>query len=149
MARLIDEFLKKHGSNRYQVAKISGIGESTLAGANNAPLNNVTVKTLQSLGMATGISAGDVLNELIELEIALESDPVVSFIQAHPYMDKKLVQEVTDKMIESKWSGANLRAVMFRYYDEVEDTNENAEITLRNLLDGLGNVQNVISKTKK
>jgi len=145
MAKLIDEFLKKHGSNRYQVAKISGMGEGTLAGANNAPLNNVTVKTLQSLGMATGMSAGDVLNELI----ALESDPIISFIHAHPYMDKKLVQEATDKMIEPNQSRANLRAVMFRYYDEVEDTNENAEIALRNLLGGLDNVQNVISKIKK
>ena len=145
MARLIDEFLKKHGSNRYQVAKISGMGEGTLAGANNAPLNNVTVKTLRAIGMATGMKAGDVLNELI----SLESDPVVSFIQAHPYMDKKLVQEVTDKMTEHNQSGANLRAVMFRYYDEVEDTNENAEIAMQNLLDSIDNVQDVISKIKK
>jgi len=146
MARLIDEFLKKHGSNRYQVAKISGMGEGTLAGANNAPLNNVTVKTLRAIGMATGMDAGDVLNELI----SLESDPVISFIHAHPYMDKKLVQEVIDKMIESNQSETNLRTVTFnRYYEEVEDTNGNAEIALRNLLGGLDNIQDVISKIKK
>ena len=146
MAKLIDKFLKQYGSNRYQVAKISGMGEGTLAGANNAPLNNVTVKTLRAIGMATGMDAGDVLNELI----SLENDPIINFIHAHPYMDKKLVQEVTGKMIEHNQSGANLRAVTFnRYYEEVEDTNENAEIAMRNLLDGIDNVQNVISKTKK
>lgn len=146
MTKLIDKFLKQHGSNRYQVAKISGMGEGTLAGANNAPLNNVTVKTLRAIGMATCMDAGDVLNELI----SLENDPVVAFVQAHPYMDKKLVQEVTGKMTGPNHSGANLRTVTFnRYYEEVEDTNKNAEIALQNLLDGLDNVQDKISKIKK
>jgi len=147
MTKLIDKFLKKHGYTRYQVSQISGIGESTLAGANRSPLNNVTVKTLQSLGMATGMSAGDVLNEII----ALEDDPVINFIQAHPYMDKKLVQAVQDIIIrlrEEQHSG--FKNVTFnRYYEEGKYTNKNAEIALRNLLDSLGNVQNVISKTKK
>jgi len=135
MAKLIDEFLKKHGSNRYQVAKISGMGEGTLAGANNAPLNNVTVKTLQALGMATGMSAGDVLNELI----SLENDPVVSFIHAHPYMDKKLVQAVQDTIIRLREEQhSSYKNVTFnRYYKEVEDTNANAEIAMQNLLNSL------------
>ena len=141
MTKLIDEFLKKHGYTRYQVSQISGIGESTLAGANSSPLNNVTVKTLQSLGMATGMSAGDVLNEII----ALEDDPVASFIQAHPYMDKDLVQAVQDKFIRLRGEQhSDFKNVTFnRYYSEGKDTNEYAESALQNLLDSLADKKEI------
>lgn len=146
MTKLIDEFLKQHGSNRYQVAKISGIGETTLAGANNSPLNNITVKTLQALGMATGMDAGDVLNELI----SLESDPVISFIQVHPYMDKDLVKAVQDIMMRLReQQHGDFKNITFnRYYEEGKDTNANAEKALQNLLDSIDNIQDVISKIK-
>lgn len=128
---MIDEFLKKYNLTRYQVAKISGVTASTLQTATENEVNKMTVKTLQALAMATGLTAGQVLDELI----ALNGNTIIKFIQAHPFLDKQLVQDIENKMIELNQKGINLKTVTFnRYYDEVQDTNENAEKALSNLL---------------
>lgn len=126
----IDEFLKKRNLTRYQVSRISGVGQSTLNDARKRSINTMTVKTLQALAMATGGTPGAVLDELLKLE----GNQIINFIQAHPFLDKQLVSDVEDLLIEAHQAGLTFNNVTFnRYYDEGSDTNENATIAIKNL----------------
>lgn len=126
----IDEFLKKRNLTRYQVSRISGVGQSTLNDARKRSINTMTVKTLQALAMATGETPGGVLDELLKLE----GNQIINFIQAHPFLDKRLVSDVEDLLIEAHQAGLTFNNVTFnRYYDEGSDTNENATIAIKNL----------------
>ncbi|AXN36885.1 XRE family transcriptional regulator (plasmid) [Latilactobacillus curvatus] len=126
----IDGFLKPLGMTRYQVAKIAGIGESTLNEARKRPVNRMTVKTLQALAMATGKTPGVVLDELLKLQ----GNPIINFIQAHPFVDKQLASEVEDLMITAHEHDLKLANITFnRYYDEGPDNNERAEKALQNI----------------
>ncbi|MFV0979759.1 helix-turn-helix transcriptional regulator [Latilactobacillus sakei] len=126
----IDEFLKKRNLTRYQVSRISGVGQSTLNDARKRSINTMTVKTLQALAMATGETPGAVLDELLKLE----GNQIINFIQAHPFLDKQLASDVEDLLIEAHQAGLTFNNVTFnRYYDEGSDTNENATIAIKNL----------------
>ncbi|TWW13183.1 hypothetical protein LABALGNA3A7_09890 [Dellaglioa algida] len=126
----LELLLEAHDLTRYRVSKISGIQQSTLKDAVARPINTLSVKTIQALSMATGQTAGQALDELLKLE----GNPIVNFIQAHPWLDKELVTAVENLLIKAHESGLNLKTVTFnRYYDEGSDTNERAEQALKNL----------------
>lgn len=130
MTTPIDDFLKPLGLTRYQVAKISGATASTLNDASKRPINRMTVKTLQALAMATGKTPGVVLDELLKLQ----GNPIINFIQAHPFVDKRLTSEVEDLMITAHERDLKLANITFnRYYDEGPDNNERAEKALQNI----------------
>ncbi|MFL1695629.1 helix-turn-helix domain-containing protein [Weissella kandleri] len=127
----IDKYLEQKNLTRYQVAKISGIQPSTLSDAKKRPINRMTVKTLQALAMATADTPGKVLDSLIELE----GDPIANFIEAHPFINKNIIQDVQSVLDEVKFKNVDVSNVTFnRYYDEEEDTNENAEVALKNMV---------------
>ncbi|WPC18537.1 helix-turn-helix transcriptional regulator (plasmid) [Pediococcus inopinatus] len=127
---MIDNFLKKYNLTRYQVAKISGVPESTLVSANDSRINSLSVRVLQALAMATGKTPGAVLDKLIKQQ----GNPIIVFIQAHPGLNKKLVSDIENLMIDLHKQGADIKNVTFnRYYDEGDDTNERATIAMQNL----------------
>lgn len=127
---MIDDFLKQFNLTRYQVAKISGVGATTLAMANDKPINSLSVRVLQALAMATGKTPGQVLDILIKQQ----GNPIITFMQAHPGLDKQLVNDIEDQMIKIHNDGGFLSNVTFnRYYDEGEDTNERATVAMENL----------------
>jgi len=141
----IDEFLKNLYLNRYQVEKISQIGESTLRTASTKPVNNLSVKTLRALAMATNNTPGEVLDALIKLE----GNPIIQFIEAHPYMNKQLVQDVEDLMIEAHERHASLKNVTFNgYYERGDDTNDRAETALRNTIKVVHDIMDQIEGTQ-
>lgn len=127
---MIDDFLKQFNLTRYQVAKISGVGASTLAMANDKPINSLSVRVLQALAMATGKTPGQVLDDLIKQQ----GNPIITFMQSHPGLDKHLVSDVENLMIKIHDDGGSLSNVTFnRYYDEGDDTNERATVAMQNL----------------
>ncbi|WPP08506.1 hypothetical protein SIN07_05530 [Pediococcus inopinatus] len=127
---MIDNFLKKYNLTRYQVAKISGVPESTLVSANDSHINSLSVRVIQALSMATGKTPGAVLDELIKQQ----GNPIIVFIQSHPGLNKKLVSDIENLMIDLHNQGADVKNVTFnRYYDEGNDTNERATIAMQNL----------------
>ncbi|WP_436666802.1 helix-turn-helix domain-containing protein [Latilactobacillus sakei] len=139
----IDKFLIKRDLTRYKVAQLSGISQSTLNDARKRPINTMTVKTLQALAMATGETPGAVLDELLKLE----GNPIINFIQAHPFLDKQLVSDVEDLLIEAHQSGLNFNNVTFnRYYDEGLDNNDRATVALNNIKTQLTNLIEVLTK---
>jgi len=127
---MIDNFLKKYNLTRYQVAKISGVPESTLVSANDSYINSLSVRVIQALSMATGKTPGAVLDELIKQQ----GNPIIVFIQSHPGLNKKLVSDIENLMIDLHNQEADVKNVTFnRYYDEGDDTNERATIAMQNL----------------
>jgi len=135
---MIDDFLKEYDLSRYQVAQISGVRESTLQRANKSDnVSKLQVKTIMALAMATGLTPGAVLDKLIKIV----GNPIIRFIQQHPFMDHDLVQQVEDKMIGLHEKGINLKNITFNRYYEGDDTNENAEIAMRNTLKTLKQIE--------
>ncbi|GAB5053218.1 hypothetical protein [Pediococcus ethanolidurans] len=127
---MIDDFLKQFNLTRYQVAKISGVGATTLAMANDKPINSLSVRVLQALAMATSKTPGQVLDALIKQQ----GNPIINFMQAHPGLDKQLVSDIENLMIKIHDDGGSLSNVTFnRYYDKGYDTNERATVAMQNL----------------
>lgn len=127
---MIDDFLKQFNLTRYQVAKISGVRATTLAMANDKPINSLSVRVLQALAVATGKTPGQVLDALIKQQ----GNPIINFMQAHPGLDKQLVSDIENLMIKIHDDGGTLSNVTFnRYYDEGDDTNERATVAMQNL----------------
>lgn len=126
----IDNFLKDYELTRYEIAKISGVNQQTLAESNKRSASAITVRVLMALAMGTGKTPGEVLDALLKAE----GNPIIRFMEAHPFMDHDLVQQVQDLMIKAHEKGIHLDNVTFnRYYDEGQDTNERAEIAVENL----------------
>ncbi|KRM22690.1 helix-turn-helix transcriptional regulator [Latilactobacillus graminis] len=132
---IIDQYLKKRGLTRSDAARLSGINKQTLSVANrNSNVSSWSVKTVQALAMATGQTAGETLDELLHIE----GNPIIRFIQEHPFLKKELVTEIEDLLIKAHEADINLKTVTFNcYYTENEDTNENATRALINLKDQL------------
>lgn len=127
----LDQLLSEHGLSRYQVSKISGIKEGQLFGSSRREVNRWTVKTVQAVAMALGMTAGEALDELLKRE----GNPIVRFIRAHPFLDDKLVNQMDDLLIEAHDKGVNIKTITFnRYYDEGDDTNERAEQAIKNVI---------------
>lgn len=129
----IDDFLKYSDLTRYDIAKISGISETTLADANQRPVNKMTVKVVQAIAMGVGMTPGRTLDELLRVE----GNPIMQFIQAHPYMNHDLVKEVKEFMSDAAEKGIFVENLNFDQYYNQPDTNERAEIALRNKFLGL------------
>ncbi|WP_057910471.1 hypothetical protein [Lentilactobacillus parabuchneri] len=58
----------------------------------------------------------------------------MQFIQAHPYMNHDLVKEVKEFMSDAAEKGIFVENLNFDQYYNQPDTNERAEIALRNKL---------------
>ncbi|MHC5253174.1 hypothetical protein ACYRFS_12990 [Listeria kieliensis] len=69
---LLDIYLKKNGTTRYQIHKLSGIPETTLVGFSKKPLSALPVRALRGVGLATNKGSWEVLKELEALEKELE-----------------------------------------------------------------------------
>jgi transcriptional regulator with XRE-family HTH domain len=65
MTQCMDIFLQKFGLTRYDVFKRTGISQQTLSSANKKDPSSYSVKILTALSEATGISPGEVLDQLI------------------------------------------------------------------------------------
>ena len=64
----LQEYLDQNGVTRYQVAKQTGIANTTLANAvkETKPLSGKTVKVITSVAQALGKTPGQALDDLIE-----------------------------------------------------------------------------------
>ncbi|KRN27759.1 hypothetical protein IV38_GL001974 [Lactobacillus selangorensis] len=61
--------MKKYDLTRYKVTKLTGVTASTLQYTNGLDdVSKLQVKTLMVLAEAVGLTPGEVLNEMIELE---------------------------------------------------------------------------------
>lgn len=68
MTGVLDKYLEGHSLTRYQLAKETGISQSTWARANTHALDRWTVKQVRALASTTGLSAATLLRELEALE---------------------------------------------------------------------------------
>lgn len=66
----LQKYLDQSGVTRYQVAKQTGIANTTLANAvkETKPLSGQTVKVIRAVAEALGKTPGQVLDDLIQLD---------------------------------------------------------------------------------
>lgn len=66
----LQEYLDQNNITRYQVAKQTGIANTTLANAvkETKPLSGQTVKVIRAVAEALGKTPGQVLDDLIQLD---------------------------------------------------------------------------------
>lgn len=64
MGGILDKYLEAHGLTRYQLAKKSGISQTTWFNVNSRPLARWTVKQVQILAECTGVTPIKALREL-------------------------------------------------------------------------------------
>lgn len=140
---IIDIYAKNHGTNRYKIAKISGIAQTTLANFKDKNVDKLTVKTVKALALGTHTKPGDTLDELIKIS----GNPIIQFIRDHQNLNKDMVKEVEDLIIWHGLNGGSFNNISFnRYYDEGPDTGERAEIALENVIDILQDLKNSMQK---
>lgn len=72
---LLDEYLDKNNSSRYQLAKLSGLSQSSLQRYNEKDLRDCPIKLLDALGMLLGKKSCEVLREMREMEVVDELIP--------------------------------------------------------------------------
>lgn len=70
MKNLLDIYLQQKNLTRYQLSKISGINQTTWKSLNDnrKGVDAFIVKYIKALAKVLGVSAGQVLEELIALE---------------------------------------------------------------------------------
>lgn len=80
----LQEYLDQNGVTRYQVAKQTGIANTTLANAvkETKPLSGQTVKVITAVAQALGKTPGQVLDDLIELD---EDNSLTRIIQSNHF----------------------------------------------------------------
>lgn len=139
----IDDFLKYTKLTRYDIAKISGVSETTLADANRRPVNKMSVKVVQAIAMAVQLTPGQTLDELLKVR----DNPIMHFIQAHPYMDQTLVNEVKEFLAVAPEKGFWVENLDIGGYG-LPDSNERAEEALRNKLASLKNLLKEMEASK-
>lgn len=71
---IIDIYAKNHDTTRYQISKISGIAQTTLANFKNKSVDRLTVKTVMALALGTHTKPGDTLDELIKINSIQKDD---------------------------------------------------------------------------
>ena len=71
---IIDIYAKNHDTNRYQISKISGIAQTTLANFKDKNVDKLTVKTVRALAFGTHTKPGDTLDELIKINSIQKDD---------------------------------------------------------------------------
>lgn len=140
---IIDIYAKKHGTTRYQISKISGIAQTTLADSGKKKFENMSVKIIKALAIGTHSNIGDTLNELNEIN----GNPIIQFIRDHKNLNKDIVKEVEDLIIWHGLNGGSFNNISFnRYYDEGPDTDERAEIAMGNVIDVLQDLKDSMQK---
>ena len=67
MTGILDKYLEVHGITRYQLAKNSGISQTTWFNVNLRPLDRWTVKQIMALAKCTDVASITALQELEEI----------------------------------------------------------------------------------
>lgn len=70
---MIDELLNHYGLKRYDVYQKTGLSQQTLASANRKGTKNLSGKVIAALAETIGKSSGQILDELILIELSQNS----------------------------------------------------------------------------
>lgn len=68
MMGILDDYLEAYSLTRYQLAKKSGISQTTWFNVNARTLDRWTVKQVQALAKSTGVASSTALRKLEEMD---------------------------------------------------------------------------------
>jgi len=115
----LDEYLKLNNTTRYEVAKISGIPETSFKSIRNRDVNNLSGRFYRAIGLVLGKTGGQIYDE-----ITADENTVFNFLGKHHVHDKERVTELLDYMLYFKKHDIDVTNVSFnRFENEIENGN--------------------------
>lgn len=130
----LDEYLKLNGTTRYEVAKISGISESSFKNLLLQDVSNYAGRFYRAIGLVLGKTGGQVYDE-----ITADENKVFNFLGKYHIHDKERVTELIDYMLYFKKHDIDVTDVSFnRFENEIESGNiEGNEDDVLDVIDNL------------
>lgn len=115
----LDEYLKSNGTTRYEVAKISGISESSFKNLLLQDVSNYAGRFYRAIGLVLGKTGGQVYDEM-----TADENMVFNFLGKYHIHDKARVTELIDYMLFFKKRDIDVTDVSFnRFENEIESGN--------------------------
>ncbi|KAA8369787.1 hypothetical protein FE414_07055 [Leuconostoc carnosum] len=115
----LDEYLKLNGTTRYEVAKISGISESSFKNLLLQDVSNYAGRFYRAIGLVLGKTGGQVYDEM-----TADENMVFNFLGKYHIHDKARVTELIDYMLFFKKRDIDVTDVSFnRFENEIESGN--------------------------
>jgi len=112
----LDEYLKSNNTTRYEVAKISGISESSFKNLLLQDVNNYAGRFYHAIGLVLGKTGGQVYDE-----ITADENTVFNFLGKYHIHDKARVTELLDYMLYFKKHDIDVTSVSFNIFEnEIE-----------------------------
>ncbi|MEE8831354.1 MAG: hypothetical protein SOI57_00045 [Leuconostoc gelidum] len=108
----LDEYLKSNNTTRYEVAKISGISESSFNSIHNRDVNNLSGRFYRAIGLVLGKTGGQVYDE-----ITADENTVFNFLGKYHIHDKARVTELLDYMLYFKKHDIDVTSVSFNIFE--------------------------------
>ncbi|MBZ5958124.1 hypothetical protein [Leuconostoc gasicomitatum] len=115
----LDDYLKSNGTTRYEVAKISGISESSFKNLLLQDVSNLSGRFYRAIGLVLGKTGGQVYDE-----ITADENKVFNFLGKYHIHDKERVTELLDYMLYFKKHDIDVTNISFnRFENEIENGN--------------------------
>lgn len=112
----LDEYLKSNNTTRYEVAKISGISESSFKNLLLQEVSNYAGRFYRAIGLVLGKTGGQVYDEM-----TADDNTVFNFLGKYHIHDKERVTELLDYMLYFKKHDIDVTNVSFNRFDnEIE-----------------------------
>lgn len=112
----LDEYLKSNNTTRYEIAKISGISESSFKNLLLQDVSNYAGRFYRAIGLVLGKTGGQVYDE-----ITADDNTVFNFLGKYHIHDKERVTELLDYMLYFKKNDIDVTNVSFNRFDnEIE-----------------------------
>lgn len=137
---ILDKYLSAHNITRYQLELVSGIRQSTWNNAKDKSITSYSVRLIMAIANAIGKSSGQVLDELIRLE--LDEDKLNGFRTLFKQYDFHHVAkewELKTLLMELESYDVHIQPFTFNRLEDEEITHEKLEIVLDNAIAALSN----------
>lgn len=138
---LIDIYLMERDTTRYELAKVSGIPQTSWSTLATKDTNAYKGRHLKALSMMSDETPGEVLDSLIEIE--LENDDLnglKTLLNQHNYQNKYKEMRIRFLLDEIDKKGITLKPFTFNRLNNNKITNDDLEIVLNNTVEVLRDI---------
>lgn len=135
---ILDKYLSAHDLTRYQLEQVSGIRQSTWNNVKEKSITSYSVRLIMAIANAIGKSSGQVLDELIQLE--LEEDKLNGFSELFKQYDFHHIAKewkLKTLLMELESYDVHIQPFTFNRLEGEKITHEKLEIVLDNAIAAL------------
>lgn len=118
MVDFLDSYLSEHGLTRYELAKQSGISQTTWADVSRRDLDRYTVRQLRSIGNVIGKGPDAVLHDLYQKHLFTSLHGLRPYLDKYDLHDQKLERQVYDVLDQLAENGVSVAPFTFNRFDD-------------------------------